>query len=72
VIERCPRLDQGAIDREVLIGQQPLPPRLPHDGVKEPPGRLVRHHMLSVRTEGAVLKISSHGLLLLSNSYDHR
>jgi len=55
-LERRPRLDQRAIDREVLIRQQPLGARLLDDASKERPRDIVLDQARPVYRERRVIK----------------
>jgi hypothetical protein len=55
-LKRCPRLDQCAVDGEVLVAHQPGGTSLRHDGEKEFLGDFMRDESLAVLGERAVIE----------------
>lgn len=55
-LERGPRLDQGPIHGEVLIGEQPFSAGILDHGIKELLGGLVDEQPRTVLAEGAVIE----------------
>ena len=51
-LQAGPRVQQGAVDREMLVGQQPGLPRLIDHGIKECRGHIAFQQAVAVLTEG--------------------